>query len=371
MQTVFSSVNGRAFLLGLFFAFCAFTPLFASDGRLHLLHADKSFGKLVDGEVVRFLSGNVQAYQDTIKMFCDESIFYETQNRAEFYGNVLIDDSHHRLWANKIIYYSDSRTADCRENVRISGAKDSLYAEKFVYQFKSGDAEAEINLYIWDKESNAKIWGDRGKYNSEWRESHINGHAVFHHQETAQSDTLIIMSENMAYYGDAPKRAVALKNVKIFKGGVRAVCDSATYFVSEDLVTLRLNPMAWQGDSEMLGKDIDFTLDSLKIDEIFLHEDAKISTLADSIENKYNILRGKSIQISMNEGLPQRVVARRNAISIYRIEENQVKQGTNSASADSIIVYFQEGQVDSIQIIGGTEGIFYPADWGGEIKSEY
>jgi len=371
MQTAFCSAHDRAFLLGLFFMISALAPLRAADGRLHLIHADKSFGKMVDGEVVRYLSGNVEAYQDTIQMFCDESIFYETQNRAEFYGNVLIDDSHHRLWANKIIYYSDSRIADCRENVRISGAKDSLYAEKFVYQFKSGDAEAEKNLFLWDKESNARIWGDRGKYNSEWRESHINGHAVFHHQETDQSDTLIITSENMAYFGNEPKRAVALKDVKIFKGGVRAVCDSATFFVSEDLVTLRLNPIAWQGDSEMLGKEIDFTLDSLKIDEIFLHEDAKISTLADTVEKKYNILRGKSIQISMDEGLPQRVVARRNAISIYRIEEDHVKQGTNSASSDSIIVYFQAGQVDSIRIIGGTEGIFYPADWGGEIKSEY
>ena len=371
MQKLLSFVNDRVLFLGLFFTISFFARAAASDGRLHLLHADKSFGRLVNGEIVRFLSGNVEAYQDTIRMFCDESVFYESQNRAEFYGNVLIDDSHHRLWANKILYYSESRIADCRENVRISGVKDSLYAEKFIYHFKSGDAEAEKNMFLWDKESNARLWGDKGNYNGELRESHIFGQAVFHHQESALTDTLIITSEQMAYFGQAPKRAIARHNVHIFKGGVRAVCDSATYFVTDDLVTLRLKPAAWQGESEMLGKEIDFTLDSLKIDEIFLYDDAKISTLADSIEKKYNILRGKTIQISMADGLPHRVVARRNAISIYRIEENQVRQGTNSASSDSIIVYFKEGQVDSIQIIGGTEGIFYPADWKGEIKSEY
>jgi lipopolysaccharide export system protein LptA len=361
----------RTRMIVIIFVILLFPKIHASDGRLYLIHADKSFGKLLGGEKVRYLSGHVQAYQDTLQMFCDEAIFFEEQNRAEFYGNVLINDSHHRLWANKIIYYSDTRIAHCMENVRISGLKDSLYAEKFIYQFRSGDADAEKKLFLWDKENNARIWGDRGQYRGKQRESHINGHAVFHHNERDKQDTLIIKSNLMSYFGQEPKRAVAQEKVEIFKGGVRATCDSATYFVTQDLVTLRITPVAWQGESEMVGNEIDFTLDSLKLDQIFLYEKAQISTLADSIERKFNILRGKSIQISMEEGVPERVVARRNAISIFRVEENKIKQGTNSASSDSIIVYFNTGQVDSIEIVGGTEGIFYPADWEGEIKSEY
>jgi lipopolysaccharide export system protein LptA len=248
---------------------------------------------------------------------------------------------------------------------------DSLYAENFIYEFRGGDAEAKENLFIWDKESNARIWGDVGRYNAERRESHIIGNARLHHNESTQSDTLIITSRLMSYYGEDPKRALALDSVRIFKGGVSASCDSATYFVTDEMVTLRLKPVAWQGASEMIGKEIDFTMDSLKIDQIFLYTKAQISTLADTVENKYNVLRGKSIQVSLGEGVPERIIARRNAISIYRIEENKIKQGTNSASSDSIIVHFKEGELDSISIIGGTEGTFYPADWKGEIKSEY
>jgi len=348
-----------------------FASSLAQDGRFNLVHADRSYGKLIDGEKVRYASGNVQAYQDTIQMFCEEVVFYEERNFAEFYGDVLIDDSHHRLWADKIIYYSDTRRAHCMGHVKISGVNDSLYAENFIYEFRGGDAEADENLFIWDKESNARIWGDAGHYNSEKRESHIVGNARLHHNESTQSDTLIITSHSMSYFGEEPKRAIALDSVRIVKGGVSAACDSATYFVTDEMVTLRLSPMAWQGESEMIGKEIDFTMDSLKIDEIFLYEKAQISTLADTIENKYNVLRGKSIQVSLGEGVPERIIARRNAISIYRIEENKIKQGTNSASSDSIIIHFAVGELDSISIIGGTEGTFYPADWKGEIKSEY
>jgi lipopolysaccharide export system protein LptA len=345
--------------------------LFASDGRLYLLHADSSLGKMVNNEKVRYLVGNVSARQDTINIFCDLLVFYEERDIAEFIGNVLIDDSHHKLWADKIVYNTEGRTANCTGHVRISGENDSLYAEKFIYQFRGGDTWAEKNLFIWDKQNNVRIKGDAGEYRSDTKESRVRGNAYFEHHEPGQPDTMIITAKNMAYFGNPPKRAIAEDSVRIFKGGVSASCDSATYFTTDELVRLRINPVAWQGENEMTGMEIDFTLDSLRIDEIFISEKAQLKTLADTVENRYNFLKGKTIQVSMVDGAPDRVIARRNAISIYQIEENKIKQGTNSASSDSIIVYFKTGELDSISIIGGTEGTFYPADYKGEIKSEY
>lgn len=358
-------------ILNTILIFLISSQLLASDGRLYLIHADSSIGKMVDGEKIRYLVGHVEAYQDTLKMFCDHAVFYDDRNIAEFSGNVLIDDSHHKLWADKIIYHTESRTANCMGHVRISGVNDSLYAEKFIYQFRGGNARAEKNLFIWDKQNNARIRGDAGEYIADSQESHIRGNAYFEHHTPNQPDTLIITSKKMAYYGVEPKRAVAEDSVRIFKGGVRASCDSATYFVTDEMVAMRINPVAWQGENEMTGMKIDFALDSLKIDEIYLYEKAQIKSLADTLENIYNILKGKTIQVSMVNGTPERVIARRNAISVYRIEDNKVNQGTNSASSDSIIVYFKTGELDSISIIGGTEGTYYPADWKGEIKSEF
>ena len=357
--------------LGIILVIIFLSTNIASDSRLHLIHADKSFGKLINGERVRFLSGNVEAYQDTLKMYCNEAIFFEDKDKTEFIGNVLIDDSHHKLWADKIIYYTDTRIAHCLGNVRISGENDSLYAEKFIYQFRDSNATAETDVFIWDKQNNARIKGNYGYYLSSSRESHIFGNSYFEHAERGKTDTLFITSKQMDYYGLPPKRAVAIDSVRIFKGDVSASCDSAIYFVNEELVSLYINPLAWQGESKMQGLQIDFTLDSLRINEIFLYDKAQITSLADSIEKKYNVLKGKSIQVTMAEGAPEKVIARRNAISVYQIDDNEVKQGTNSASSDSILIFFKEGIVDSISIIGGTEGTFYPADWKGEIKSDY
>jgi lipopolysaccharide assembly outer membrane protein LptD (OstA) len=285
-------------------------------------------------------------------------------------GNVLIDDGHHKLWADRIVYRTDTRTAECTGRVRIGGQADSLYAEKFIYSFKERNADGEKNLFIYDKKSMVKIWGDAGKYISASRYSIVTGHGIFEQVNPDPPDTLLITADVLEYYGNEPRRAYALNRVTIHKDGVRATCDSATYQIGEELVQLRIDPVAWQGSNQMKGKTIDMMLDSLKVKSINIEENAQVKSLADSASQKYNHLKGKSIRITLSEGQLQQVIARKNAISVYVAIEDSLNQGTNSSSSDSILVFFEGGQVDSIAILGGTEGIFYPPDYKGEIKGE-
>jgi lipopolysaccharide export system protein LptA len=346
------------------------TLLLAGDNMFHLIHADKSTGQVINGERIRILSGHIVAYQDTLRMYCDEATFYEDRAQIIFIGNVLIFDGHHKLWADKILYFTDLRYAECYGHVRIGGVNDSLYAEKFVYQFRERNAEGEHNLFIRDKQNDVSIWGDAGKYIYASRYSMVTGHARFRQISADQKDTLLITAKKLEYHAIPPKRAYALERVNIYKDQVKATCDSATYLIPEELVKLRVNPLAWQDQNEMSGKAIDLHLDSLKINQININEKAHLKSVVDSTQKKYNHLRGKAIQIELQKGEPQRVLARYNATSVYVIMEDSLNQGTNSSSSDSILVFFKTGEIDSIAIIGGIEGIFYPADYKGEIKGE-
>ena len=343
----------------------------AADNRLYLVHADKSVGQLIDDQKVRRLVGHVEAYQDTLRMLCDEAIFWEEKERADFIGRVKFYDGHHTLWADKVIYYTNSRIANCTGNVRISGKNDSLYAEEFIYRFAENNAQGKTNLFLWDKQNNARVWGDSGLYISSESQSYIDGAARFEHNTSEKSDTLIITSKHMEYHGADKRHAIAVDSVRIFNGEIRASCDSASYLVEEERVYLRIQPLAWQRDNEMSGEVIDLVLDSLKMKEIFIHQKAHVKSLADSVNKKYNHLRGKSIQVSLVDQHPDRIIARNNASSVYLLQEEEEKKGINSASSDSILIFFKQGEVDSIAIIGGAEGIFYPPDYKGDIKGEH
>ena len=54
-----------------------FSNLMSSDGRLHLVHADKTSGRMVEKERIHVWSGSVHAYQDTVTMYCDSAVFYD------------------------------------------------------------------------------------------------------------------------------------------------------------------------------------------------------------------------------------------------------------------------------------------------------
>ena len=348
------------------------TLLYASNDVIHLVHADRTRGEIIDNERIKIFSGNVEFYQDTLHMYCDEVIIYEKSDRTDFKYNVLLYDGHRKLQADKVIYYTKNRVAHCYGKVRISEKKDSLYTEKLIYKFKSKNAEAVKNLYMWDKKNDTHIWGDYGIYYSAARQSHISGNCRLEYRNKNKKDTLIVTSKKMDYIGRKPKNAIASDSVYIKQGKLNATCDSAIYFFNDELIWLRNNPYAWQTDMEMKGTEIDLYLDSLSIYEIMITERAQIKSLVDSALNKFNILRGNSIQMFLTDGKPVKVIARKNASSIYYIvDDDSLEQGINSASSDSIQIFFREGAMDSVIIIGGVEGIFYPADYKGEIKSEY
>jgi len=355
----------------LFFFLIIAVSLIASDNKLHLVHADKTIGKTVNNERIHIWSGNVEAYQDTVFMYCDSSVFYEVQDKAIFIGNVLIDDGHHKLWANKIVYETKIRLATCYGNVRISGTNDSLFSDLFIYSFRNKSAKGKGNVFIWNKENGSMIWGDNGEYSDSLKESHISGNAKLIKPNKTQNDTLIVTSKIMDYYGNDSTLAIATDSVNIFQNNLFATCDSAVYDIEGDKVFLRVNPLAWQSDNKMSGSQINLELDSLKLKQIFVIGNAEVKTKADSIEDIYNTLQGESIQVIVENDEPQIVIAREHARSIYLIKEKNKKQGTNAASSDSIIIYFQKGVADSIIIAGGTEGTFYPPDYKGEFKSEH
>ena len=175
----------------------------------------------------------------------------------------------------------------------------------------------------------------------------------------------------MEYQGGESNYALATDSVAIQKGDLLATCDSARYDIVQEKIHLNINPMAWQDESEMKGSTIDLLLDSLTLTGIMITGDAQIKTISDSVSEAYDILRGKSIEVLMADKKPYLITARENASSVYLLKDEKVKQGTNVSSSDSIIIFFEAGIMDSIAIIGGAQGTFYPPDYEGDMDGEF
>lgn len=357
----------RRFLL---FPLIAFLLIASTDQGLRLIHADKSVGTKQSNERIRMFTGMVHFQQDTLNMFCDQAVFYDEQNRVEFIGNVLIDAGNKRIRALKIDYYPDSRLAVCTGRVRIRTANDSLYSEYFSYNFKTERAVAETDIYILDRTNQVQIWGEKGISEPQRKLSRIRQKARLMRIDTTANDTLHITSRIMEYHKTDDPFALAIDSVIIHQGKLTARCDTAIYFPNKHEIILRKHPDAEYEDNRLLGNKMTVLLDSMRLRQIFISDQARALSLADSITGDENILKGKLIRFDIYHNQPRQIRSVGNASSIYYLKNEEEKQGVNFATADTIDIFFKEGKVDSIHIQGGVQGIYYPQNYKGEKKFE-
>lgn len=364
------AVRRRLSVPGILLSFL--TPLLlAAQPRLELLHADYSRGSTVNGrEVARILEGNVHVRQDTVEIFCDRATYFRERREILLEGKVRVRRGKELLTARKVTYYEDRKMAVAERNVQVERPGQRLQAEHLEYFYETDQAYARRNVVVTDLERGARSSGDRGEYVPQENRSMIEGNAYFRQADSVSGDTLHIYAQRLEYFLKPQRRAIARKSVKIVRGDLVAYCDSAIYLPEEERAFLSINPRALQKQQEITGDKMELRFQKMKLYRILVTGHALARSVEDSAANKVNRLSGQKIIGFMAAQQLDQLWALDNARSFYYLKDERGEQGINSASADTIRIYFVKGAVDHIAVRGGSQGIYYPSDYQGKIDKE-
>ncbi len=354
------------------FSFLAFFAARQSNDGLQLIHADRHIGQRENGEQLRIFEGNVYFEQDTLQMWCDRAVMHEQKKRIDFVGHVKITDGKHKVWAQRIEYFWDTRQANCYDEVRIRSLQDSLFADYLEYNFKDGRITARKRVFILNREHRVRIWGQFVRYDPQEKTSLVKGQARLMKLDSAAQDTLTIYAHILKYVkSDSQRLAHAYDSVWIYQGKLKAACDTATYFMDDETALLQSHPVAWYENSTLRADRMIVYFDSLKLRKIIMEGQAVAKTLADSLSHEYDILKGKKIYFFIKNKKPQRIMAIDNASSLYFITDSTAQdKGANFATADTIKIFMRQGKLDSIAILGGARGTYYPQQFKKEASIE-
>ncbi len=336
--------------------------------RIQIIHADINRGRMINGEQRRILSGHVHVRNDTTHIYCDSAIFFEKRNILELMGNVLLDNGHRRLMARRVRYYPNLDKAVCEQDVRVSGKSDSLFADRLTLFLKTSSGHATGHVFLLDKNRHSNITGDTAQFDKITKNFLCRGNARFFKKDSSDTDPLIVTADKIRYMGGESPRASAMDSVTIIQGTFKSKSDSAVYFTKREQADLTGHPRVWVEKSTLQAKRILADFDSSRVKHIYLETKAKAISLVDSVKMNYNVLQGKIIEFFLTDAKPDSIISRNNASSIYFLEQNGEPQGSNYATSDSIFVYFKDNKPDSIEIIGGAQGTFYPTDYKGAKK---
>jgi len=366
-----------------------------------LERADSLVGKIVDGERVRELIGNVRFRQGSVVVDCDRAIQYLQSQRISLEGNVVVRDDTVTMKGNRGIYYSAERYAEAfdgvqlddgtttltaaygryypdekkaffRTNVLVKDTASQLKADELTYFRDKKRSLAVGNVEIHNTQDNITIRGGCFENHSESKFSRMTQQPYVIQIDTSgeKIDTFIVSSRVMESYRDSVRRLVAIDSVQLWSSELSGECGHAVYFTEVDSIIMRSKPFIWYDESQVSGDSIFIRLKKRKPEIVSIRGDAFAISVSDSLYPKrFNQLTGALMTMYFVDGRIQRIHVDQTATSVYFLYEDRkdtaegvrrTPNGLNKTSGDHVVIHFAEGRAERISVIAGVEGEYYP-----------
>ena len=168
-------------------------PEDTTDERyVYLLHADETrFNQRLNPDA-QILVGDVVFRHDSMYMYCDSALFYETSNSLDAYGNVRMNQGDTLfLYGDRLHYNGYEMLAKVRENVimidkAMTLTTDSLNYDRTInlgYYFNWGTVEDTLNV----------LTSEWGEYDTQTND------AMFNYEVTLTNPNFVLTSDTLLY----------------------------------------------------------------------------------------------------------------------------------------------------------------------------
>lgn len=134
-----------------------FNSVFSQDQTSPItIKGDSLKGKLVSGENIREVIGNVIIIQDDIKITCSKAIQYLAKNSALLIGNVVLTQDSVVIKTERGKYFGDLKIATSDTNVYLKNESINLFANSGKYNLNTKIAEFIGEVVFYDSVTNLK-----------------------------------------------------------------------------------------------------------------------------------------------------------------------------------------------------------------------
>ncbi len=368
-----------------------------------LEHADSLVGRVINGEDIRELVGNVRILQENVRISCDRAIQFIRRGRFDLMGNVMVNDDSVILHAPRGTYLRDERRAEGYDGIRLEDPTTVLTAQEGTYDVESRVARFRRNVTIRDSAStvtadsvtyfrNTKasiavgnvtvrserdgvtITGGRLEHASARQYSRMTLRPLLTQRDSSSSgiDTLYVRAAVMESFRDTLRCLVATDSVRILRADIAAVCGLARFYTAGDSILLRSAPVVWYQETQVTGDSMNIYLRKRAIDRVVVRGSAFAASRSDSLfPERFDQLTGESLTMEFASKKLRRIEVLERAISVYHLYEDSLGNGVNRTSGDRIVMDFADGKITDIRFFSGVEGAYYPENMLRRREAEY
>jgi len=362
-------------------------------GEPYRLKADRLEGSMAAGENV-YTATRVTVVHGTTTVTGDSAMIFRAKELVQFRGNVQIVDGTTHMWGREASYDRKTRVAVLHGNVRIeeNGAtitgdeakfyraenrsvitghpvlQDStrtLSADRIEYDRDRDVALATGRVDAYDRVEKTRVQANRLRYDraKDYAWAEVDPVLVMEEKSGKKTEVRGTTLE----FDNARRRVYAIGGVKIRREALRATCDRAEFYQSEQRALLLGDPRAWDEEGVARGDTIEIRFVDDKLESLKLrpHGVVEYTAKADSGRGERNLATGDTITVHFaDEQAREAVILGHGESRYWPGSADSVRGGRNESYGDTIHVHFEKGKPARATVRGASRGVYYMAAEG-------
>lgn len=371
--------------------------IYAQENQIVAI-GDSLVGRVINGESIRELHGNVVMTQNNVRITCNRAIQYLAKNEAELIGNVVVTqdsivikspqgryfgnsqiafsdaginltDGHVKLKSrkgyyyfeekrsyffdgvslqegvsslttDKLNYYDNEDKAVAIGNVMVKDTASTLFADSLVYLRQTKITNAFNNIRLFNSTNNLEIFCDRLDDDGIKNHTRIWENPILVKIDStsdSKADTLVVSSVTMESFNDSTNKLIAKDSVKILQNSFSSINSKTILYQNDESV------------------------------EIIKQEDDSQPPV---LWNENTQLVGDSVFIKVKEKKLNQIQLKNNSSIIS--EHKDLNFRYDQISGKNILIFFDKDEIKQTDVYGNVLSIYYVFDDGkpnGLIKS--
>ncbi len=326
-----------------------------------LVYADSLRAKKINGAYISELTGAVHFFYGNTEFYADRAFLYEREKIVRMTGNVQVYEDTLKLTSERVSYFRLIEKLELEGNVEfLETHRDSSWrtfrAERVEYLRENRDFQAWEKVEVYD--SREKVSGKCGymTYNSNKGFGYLREKPEL---QMTQSDSILIKSQKIEYYDDY-KKIVAIFDVETFLRDYYLTSDFLIYYSEEEKATYRGEPELFSDLFDAQASEVTLYFRDNKMDHAQLADSCRVDYKVKENGLKENWVTSEEMEFYFEEGVIQECRAYRNIESFYVQQRDRSQRQDylrNEAKGEKLIMYMDaEGYIEQIGMSTGIEG---------------
>ena len=262
--------------------------------------------------------------------------YYNTNTgRARLYGRSTMSNKGKEITGDSLFYDEKRGISQGYRNV--------------IYKDTQKKNELHCN-YLWYNEKNGFAFATENPVMMEYSQKDT----LFVHSDTIKVITYHLNTDSVY------RTAHCYNKVRAFRNDVQAVCDSLVYNTKDSCMTMYRDPIAWSGDRQLLGEEIQVFMKDSTIDRAHIINQALTAELMPDKEH-YQQLSSKEMFAYFTKGQITQTEAIGNVRPIYYPvdDKDSTLMGLVYIETDTMKMFMRDRQLQKIWT-SKTDGTWYP-----------